>query len=138
MQAALQLAEQAYHRDEVPVGAVIVYQGQIIASAHNRVQELKRATAHAEMLAIEQACDELGVKYLAGCTLYVTLEPCVMCAGAAHWVKLEKLVYAATDLKGGYSRHLTSLAHPRVQVQETTYAEQSGTLLKKFFQARRS
>ncbi len=116
MREALKEAHKALDLGEVPVGAVVVCQNRIIARSHNQTEQLTDATAHAEMLAITAAEHHLGSKYLNECTLYVTLEPCVMCAGALHWVQLQKVVYGADDVQRGYSLVASPLLHPKTQV----------------------
>lgn len=137
MQEALKLAKEAFDRDEVPVGAVVVCGGRIIARAYNLTQTLNDPTAHAEMQAITASCDYLGGKYLDECTLYVTLEPCPMCAGALAWAQLGSLVYGASDLKRGYSLFDTALLHPKTKVIKGIAAAESEALLKQFFSHKR-
>lgn len=133
MREALKEAQKALELGEVPVGAVVVCQNKIIARAHNQTEKLTDATAHAEMLAVTSASNFLGSKYLSECTLYVTLEPCVMCAGALHWVQLQKLVYGASDEQRGYSLAKSPLLHPRTEVVKGVKADESKTLLMQFF-----
>ena len=133
MREALKEAVQAFDTGEVPVGAVVVSNNRIIARAHNQTEKLTDATAHAEMLAITAAANYLGSKYLSECTLYVTLEPCVMCAGALHWTQLEKLVFGASDIQRGYSIVSTPLLHPRTEVVKGIKAEESRKLINDFF-----
>jgi tRNA(adenine34) deaminase len=133
MREALKEAAKAFDIGEVPVGAVVVSQNKIIARAHNQTEKLTDATAHAEMLAITAAANYLGSKYLSECTLYVTLEPCVMCAGALHWTQLEKLVFGASDIQRGYSIVSTPLLHPRTEVIKGIKAEESKKLINDFF-----
>ena len=116
MQKAIQQAEMAFERDEVPVGAVVVCRDRIIARAHNLTEALNDVTAHAEMQAITAAADSLGGKYLNDCTLYVTVEPCVMCAGAIGWSQLGRLVYGAADPKRGFSVYAPNALHPKTEV----------------------
>ncbi len=133
MKEALKQAQMAYEEGEVPVGAVIVAQNQIIARAHNQTERLKDATAHAEMLAITAAEYHLGAKYLNGCKLYVTLEPCVMCAGASYWSQIGSVIYGASDEKRGYSvinRHIT---HPKTVIKTGVLADECGQLISGFF-----
>src|SRR5690606_1421784 len=134
MREALKEARKALDIGEVPVGAVVVCQNRIIARAHNQTEKLTDATAHAEMLAMTAAANYLGSKYLSECTLYVTLEPCVMCAGALHWVPLQKLVFAASDIQRGYSLVSTPLLHPKTVVQRGVMAEEAKKLIDTFFQ----
>jgi tRNA(adenine34) deaminase len=133
MREALKEAVKAFDIGEVPVGAVVVSNNRIIARAHNQTEKLTDATAHAEMLAITAAANYLGSKYLSECTLYVTLEPCVMCAGALHWTQLEKLVFGASDIQRGYSIVSTPLLHPRTEVVKGIKAEESKKLINDFF-----
>jgi tRNA(adenine34) deaminase len=137
MKEALKEALKGYNEDEVPVGAVIVCDNKIIARAHNMTERLNDVTAHAEMLAFTSATDFLGGKYLNECTLYVTLEPCVMCAGASYWTQLKKIVYAASDEKRGYSKHLENLLHPKTEVIKGIMEQECSGLLKKFFKKKR-
>jgi len=133
MREALKEAVKASEIDEVPVGAVVVCRNRIIARAHNQTEKLTDATAHAEMLAVTAAANYLGSKYLDECTLFVTLEPCVMCAGALHWVQLQKLVYGASDVQRGYSLVSSPLLHPRTEVIRGIKAAESKELIDKFF-----
>ncbi len=133
MREALKEATKAFEIGEVPVGAVVVCKSRIIARAHNQTEKLTDATAHAEMLAITAAANHLGSKYLSECTLYVTLEPCVMCAGALHWVQLQKLVFGAADIQRGYRLVHTPLLHPKTEVVKGLKAEESKTLVDEFF-----
>jgi len=133
MREALKEARKAFDLGEIPVGAVIVCQNKILARSHNQTELLTDATAHAEMLAVTAAANHLGSKYLNECTLYVTLEPCVMCAGALHWTQLQKLVYGADDVQRGYSLVSTPLLHPRTQVTKGVKKEECGELVLEFF-----
>ena len=133
MREALKEADKALAINEVPVGAVVVCKNRIIARAHNQTEKLTDATAHAEMLAMTAAANYLGSKYLSECTLYVTLEPCVMCAGALHWVQLQKLVYGASDVQRGYSLVNTPLLHPRTTVEKGMKGEECKKLIDTFF-----
>lgn len=137
MREALKEAEQALEADEVPVGAVVVCNGRIIARAHNLTERLNDVTAHAEMQAITAAANHLGGKYLDQCTLYVTLEPCIMCAGALAWAQLGKLVYGAADVKRGYTTVSGRILHPKTQVKQFVEAEKATDLLKNFFKTKR-
>lgn len=137
MKQALQEAEAAYDEGEVPVGAVVVCKGRIIARAHNMTQRLTDVTAHAEMQAITAAASGLGNKYLSECTLYVTVEPCVMCAGAIAWAQLGKLVFGADDEKRGYRKYGDNILHPKTVVVDGVMAEECATLMKSFFAAKR-
>lgn len=133
MGEALKQAQKAFEAGEVPVGAVVVTEKRIIARAHNQTEQLTDVTAHAEMLAITSAFNAIGAKYLNDCTLYVTLEPCTMCAGALYWAQLGKLVFAAADEKRGFSLHEKNLLHPRTEVDQGLLSEESEKLLKQFF-----
>lgn len=133
MGEALKQAQLAMEAGEVPVGAVIVAENRIIARAHNQTEQLNDVTAHAEMLALTSAFNYIGAKYLPECTLFVTLEPCVMCAGAQYWVQLGRLVFGASDLKRGYSRHSINLLHPKTEVVSGLLKEESEAMLKQFF-----
>lgn len=137
MKQALIEAKKASARDEVPVGAVIVSNGHIIARGHNLTEALNDATAHAEMQAFTSAADHIGGKYLNECTLYVTIEPCPMCAAASLWVQLGEIVYGASDPKRGYSTISTSLLHPKTIVRSGVLAEECGLLMTEFFRKKR-
>jgi tRNA(adenine34) deaminase len=137
MQIALAEAEDAFEEGEIPVGAVVVLNNKVIAKAHNLTQTLNDVTAHAEMQALTSACNYLGAKYLNDCTLYVTLEPCVMCAGALFWAQIGKVVYGASDLKRGFSLVNAALLHPKTEVAKGVLAEESGRLLEVFFKGLR-
>lgn len=137
MKQALKEAESALKKDEVPVGAVVVLDNTIIARAHNLTEQLTDVTAHAEMQAITSAANYLGEKYLNKCTLYVTLEPCVMCAGALFWSQIGKVVYGATDEKRGASLVEKKLYHPKTEVVGGIMAEECGSILTNFFQTKR-
>lgn len=133
MREALRQAAYAYEEGEIPVGAVVVCGNKIIARAYNQTERLNDVTAHAEMLALTAAANHLGGKYLSDCTLYVTLEPCPMCAGGLHWSQLKKLVFAAPDEKRGYSRMSPPMLHPKTEVVKGLMAEESKALLDDFF-----
>lgn len=137
MKQALQEAHKAFDKDEVPVGAVIVANQTIIARAHNLTETLNDVTAHAEMQAITAAANHMGSKYLNDCILYVTLEPCPMCAGAIFWAQLGKLVFAASDPKRGYQQVPADLIHPRTDVLSGTMGHEAELLLKEFFKRKR-
>ncbi len=137
MKMALAEAEQAYAEGEVPVGAVVVCKGRVIARAHNLTETLTDVTAHAEMQAVTAAANYLGGKYLSECVLYVTVEPCVMCAGALGWAQLGRLVYGAADEKRGYRRYAPQALHPKAEVVEGVMAEECAELMKRFFSERR-
>lgn len=123
--------------NEIPIGAVVVCKGRIIARAHNLTETLNDPTAHAEMQAITMATDALGGKYLADCTLYVTVEPCPMCAAALAWAQIPRIVYGAADPKRGYSLFSPSLLHPRTKVTAGILSDECSTLMKEFFKERR-
>jgi tRNA(adenine34) deaminase len=137
MKMALQEAQAAFEAGEVPVGAVVVCQNRIIARAHNLTETLTDVTAHAEMQAITAASSMLGGKYLNDCTLYVTVEPCVMCAGAIGWAQLGRLVYGAADEKRGYSLFAPKALHPKTTVVSGVMSEACGELMKQFFASKR-
>jgi tRNA(adenine34) deaminase len=137
MNEALKEAQKAATIDEVPVGAIIVCQNKIIARAYNLTERLNDVTAHAEMQVFTMASDYIGGKYLDECTLYVTLEPCVMCAGAAFWTQLGKLVYGASDKKRGYSQLNKSVLHPKTAVVSGVLEEQCGKIISDFFKNKR-
>ena len=137
MREALAEASQALQRDEVPVGAVVVADGRIIGRGHNLTETLHDVTAHAEMQAITAAAEQLGGKYLDRCTLYVTVEPCVMCAGAIGWSQLGRLVYGASDEKRGFQRFAPQALHPRCTVTAGVLADECAQLMKDFFRKKR-
>lgn len=137
MQEALKEAKTAFELDEVPIGAVIVFNGKIIARGHNLSEQLNDVTAHAEMQAFTSASNFIGGKYLQQCTLYVTLEPCVMCAGASFWTQIGRVVYGASDDKRGYSIIGRNLLHPKTKVTKGILKRECGELLKIFFQQKR-
>lgn len=137
MAKALEQAREAVAAGEVPVGAVVVCRGRIIARAHNLTETLHDVTAHAEMQAITAAADALGGKYLDVCTLYVTVEPCVMCAGAIGWSQLGRLVYGAADPKRGFTVFAPGALHPKTEVTAGVMADECGALMRDFFRARR-
>ena len=137
MKKALEQAQMAFDKDEVPVGAVVVYGDQIIARAFNLTESLNDVTAHAEMQAFTAAADFIGGKYLTDCTLYVTLEPCVMCAGASYWTQVSKIVFGAYDSKRGFSMHGNSFLHPKTEIVGGVLEKECGDLVKKFFQQKR-
>lgn len=138
MREALREAEKAREADEIPVGAVVVCNERIIARGHNLTERLNDVTAHAEMQAITAAANHLGGKYLDQCTLYVTLEPCAMCAGAMSWAQLGRLVYGAQDIRKGYTTLSDNILHPKTTVRQGVEAQASADLLKKFFQEKRT
>lgn len=137
MKQAFAEAQKAFEKDEVPVGAVIVINDQVIARAHNFTEHLCDVTAHAEMQAITAAAEYLGGKYLTGCTLYVTLEPCVMCAGALYWSQLDKIVFAAADEKRGAGRFGKELYHPKTVVTSGIMEKECSDLVIDFFKKKR-
>lgn len=137
MRQALQEAHKALYAGEVPIGAVIVCRGQIIARGHNLTERLHDVTAHAEMQAITAATEYLGGKYLTDCTLYVTVEPCIMCAGALGWCQIPRVVYGAADEKRGFRRFAPQALHPRCEIVPGVLQEECATLMKSFFQKRR-
>lgn len=134
MRQALIEAQRAYDKNEVPVGAVVVANHRIIARAHNLVETLNDVTAHAEMQAITAAANVLGGKYLTDCTLFVTVEPCPMCAGALGWAQLSRVVYGASDEKRGFSKSAPSVLHPKTTVTSGILAEECAKLMKVFFE----
>jgi tRNA(adenine34) deaminase len=136
MKKALQEAELAFEKGEIPVGAVIVVDNKIIARTHNLTELLNDVTAHAEMQAITSAANFLGGKYLTGCTLYVTLEPCQMCAGALYWSQISKVVFGASDENRGFEKMGTQL-HPKTNVVRGVLAEEASELMKRFFANKR-
>ncbi len=137
MKRALAEAEQAFLEGEIPVGAVIVCQNKIIARAYNQTETLKDVTAHAEMLAITSATGWLGGKYLTGCTLYVTLEPCAMCAGALGWTQIDRIVWGASDARRGFQRYAPEAIHPRTLTLGGIMVSECEALIKRFFEDRR-
>ena len=137
MRQALAEARRAADRGEVPVGAVVVCKGNVIARAHNLTETLHDVTAHAEMQAITAAADSLGGKYLNDCTLYVTVEPCVMCAGAIGWAQLGRLVYGAADDKRGFRRFAPDALHPKTEVVQGVMDDEAAALMTEFFRKRR-
>lgn len=138
MQRALEQARLAFDKDEVPVGAVVVCRDRIIARAHNLTETLNDVTAHAEMQAITAAANALGGKYLDACTLYVTVEPCVMCAGALGWAQTGRVVYGAADPKRGFSAFAPQALHPKTQLTAGVLADECGELMKSFFKKKRA
>ena len=137
MRQALQEARKAAERGEVPVGAVVVCRDRIIARAHNLTETLNDVTAHAEMQAITAAANALGAKYLKDCTLYVTVGPCVMCAGAIAWAQTGRLVFGAGDEKRGYRKYAPDALHPKTEVTDGLMADECAGLMKNFFSSRR-
>lgn len=137
MRRAIAEAEAAFRDGEIPVGAVVVANNRLIASAHNLTETLTDVTAHAEMQAITMAANTLGGKYLTGCTLYVTVEPCTMCAGAIGWAQVERVVYGASDEKRGFMKYAPAALHPRTTVTKGVLEEECRTLMQDFFKERR-
>lgn len=138
MNEALKEARQAFEEDEVPIGAIIVCNERIIARAHNLTERLNDVTAHAEMQAFTSAADYLGGKFLEECTLYVTIEPCLMCAGASYWARIGKIVYGAADEKKGYSKIKGKLLHPKTEVIGGVLENECGELMTEYFKQKRN
>ena len=137
MKMALVEAQKAFDEDEVPIGAVIVCKGRVVARAHNLTEMLNDVTAHAEMQAITAAASNIGGKYLNDCALYVTVEPCPMCAGAIAWAQMGKVVYGAGDEKRGYRRYAPDVMHPKTEVIGGVCADEATALMKRFFASKR-
>lgn len=137
MRLALQEARAAGEEGEIPIGCVITWRGRVITRAHNLSERLNDVTAHAEMQAVTAAAEAVGGKYLEECTLYVTVEPCPMCASALYWAHLGRLVYAAADPKRGFSLFSPSLLHPSTKVESGVLAEEAASLMKDFFKSKR-
>ena len=139
MQMALVQAQQAFEEDEVPIGAIVVVNNKIIARGYNMTEKLQDPTAHAEMIALTSAFGQMGAKYLPGAALYVTVEPCVMCAGALYWSKLSKVVWGASDIKNGFSRVQPSVSpfHPKTEIVTGVMEQECAALMKIFFQNKR-
>ncbi len=137
MREALREAKAAETEDEIPIGAVIVFAGRVIAKGHNMTERLHDPTAHAEMIAITAATEAMGGKYLNDCTLYVTVEPCPMCAAASAWAQVGRIVYGASDPKRGYSLFTPSLLHPKTEVVSGVLAEECGGMVTEFFRNKR-
>ncbi len=138
MRKALQEARSAFDEGEIPIGAVIVCKDQIIARAHNLTEMLHDVTAHAERQAITSAADNIGGKYLQDCTLYVTVEPCIMCAGAIGWAQISRIVYGAPDEKRGYKAYAPKAFHPKAEVTAGVLEDECRELMQEFFRKRRS
>ncbi|MBR7950923.1 nucleoside deaminase [Microvirga sp. STR05] len=136
MREALKQARYAFAEEEIPIGAVVVLDRQIIARAYNQTEKLRDVTAHAEMLALTAAANHVGNKYLSDCTLYVTVEPCVMCAGATAWAQLRRVVYGADEPKFGYRRH-GNLLHPKAEVVTGVLGTECGEIMREFFARKR-
>ncbi|MBV6484374.1 MAG: tRNA-specific adenosine deaminase [Flavobacteriales bacterium] len=137
MKEALKEAQKAFDEDEVPVGAVVVCDNKIIARAHNMTEKLNDVTAHAEMLAITSATNYLGGKYLNECSLYVTLEPCVMCGGALYWSQIKKVVFASPDVKRGFSTLEKNILHPKTELVRGVLQQKASELITTFFKSKR-
>lgn len=137
MTEAFKEAQAALEEDEIPIGAVVVCKGRIIGRGHNMTERLHDPTAHAEMIAITAATEAMGGKYLSDCTLYVTVEPCPMCAGALNWAQVGRIVYGAIDPKRGFSLFSPSLLHPKTEVLAGVLAEQCSTLVSDYFKSKR-
>jgi tRNA(adenine34) deaminase len=137
MKMALEEAQIAFTKDEIPVGAVIVWNNQLVSRGHNLTETLNDVTAHAEMQAFTAAADFIGGKYLNECTLYVTLEPCVMCAGAAYWTQISRIVYGASDSKRGFMKFGKELVHPKTEIVSGIMENECSQLVKEFFQRKR-
>lgn len=138
MNEALKEARYAFEEDEIPIGAVIVMKNKIIARAHNLTEKLNDVTAHAEMQAFTAAANNLGAKYLQEATLYVTVEPCIMCAGAAYWSQIQKIVIGTSDSKRGYSSIKENLLHPKTEVFKGVLESECRALMQEFFQQKRA
>jgi len=136
MQQALDEARKALAADEIPIGAVVVFEKKIIGRGYNQTERLRDVTAHAEMLALTAAANHLGNKYLADCTLYVTIEPCVMCAGASYWAQVKAVIFGADEPKVGFRRH-GALLHPRTQLRGGVLAAECAALMRDFFSLKR-
>lgn len=137
MRQALTEAHRALEEGEIPIGAVVVCNGQVIGRGHNMTEALNDVTAHAEMMAVTSATEALGGKYLQNCTLYVTVEPCLMCAGAIGWAQVKRIVYGTGDSRRGYTTFTQHPFHPRATVQQGVLAEKCAQLMKNFFASRR-
>lgn len=137
MKEALREAREAESEDEIPIGAVIAFMGRVIAKGHNMTERLHDPTAHAEMIALTAATEAMGGKYLNDCTLYVTVEPCPMCAAASAWAQIGRIVYGASDPKRGYSRFSPSLLHPKTEVLSGIMADECGSIVSEFFRKKR-
>lgn len=137
MNIALQEAKKAYNEDEIPIGAIIVIDNKIIAKAHNQVERLNDSTAHAEILAITGASEFLGSKYLTNATIYITVEPCIMCAGAIFWSKISKVVYGASDVKFGYKKINANIFNSKMEIMSGVMETECSDLMKNFFNQKR-
>jgi len=137
MKLALLEAQKAYDAEEIPIGAIVVCKGRIVGRGYNLTEQLNDVTAHAEMQAFTAAAQTLGGKYLRDCTLYVTIEPCVMCAGASYWTQIGRIVYGASEPKRGFISKGVKLLHPKTELKGEVLALQCGALMTKFFQNKR-
>lgn len=137
MQEALKLARNAYQEEEIPIGAIVVCEGKIIGKGYNLTERLNDVTAHAEMQAFTAAANYLGGKYLKNCTLYVTIEPCVMCAGASYWSQISRVVYGARDEKRGYSKIAGQIFHPKTEIVAGVLEKECAELMMSFFRNKR-
>lgn len=137
MKKALEQAQMAFDKDEVPVGAIVVHGNQVIARAYNLTETLNDVTAHAEMQAFTAAADFIGGKYLSDCTLFVTLEPCVMCAGASYWTQVSKIVFGAFDEKRGFHKHGKQFLHPKTEIVGGILENECAELMRQFFKQKR-
>lgn len=138
MRQALIQAEQAYREDEVPIGAVIVWEHRMVGKGYNQTEKLQDPTAHAEMIAITAACDYVGSRVLPDCTLYVTVEPCPMCAGALKWAQIGRVVYGASEPKAGFTMHQPSILHPKTRVSRGILMAECADLMRDFFYKKRN
>lgn len=138
MKQALKEAQKAYDENEVPIGCVVVVNNRIIGRGYNQTERLKDPTAHAEMLAITAATNHLGAKYLEECTVYITIEPCTMCAGALYWTRPAAVVFGATEPKTGYSQHLKPILHPQTQIAQGMLEDECAQLIRDFFLKKRT
>ncbi len=139
MKIALQEAQKAFSKDEIPIGAVVVVDNKIIAKGHNQTEALQDATAHAEMIALTAAFNSLGAKYLMNASIYVSVEPCVMCAGALYWSKIKKVIYGTSDQKYGFSQKCNhSILHPKTEIISGILAEESSQIMQDFFKLKRN
>lgn len=138
MREALKEARSAFEEDEVPIGAVVVWKERVIARGHNMTERLHDPSAHAEMIALTAATEATGGKYLDECSLYVTVEPCPMCAGAMNWAQIGRLVYGAADPKRGFSKFTPSLLHPKTESVSGVLAEECGSIVSEFFKGKRN
>lgn len=138
MKQALQEAQQAFDEEEIPIGAIVVSKNRVIGRGHNLTEKLNDVTAHAEMQAFTAAAQTLGGKYLKDCTLYVTIEPCVMCAGASYWTQIGRIVYGADEEKRGFRSKSEKILHPKTVLKSGVLANECATLMKRFFEKKRN